>query len=96
MTTDNTGEPVFWWLDNYLRNESHVQKNLEFLLWKSVTAVYCHQRGVQREYNSQTFTIHKCGYGTAYTFTHNMNMLEHIAINGTNTTKHTDAYNAQF
>ena len=32
MTTDNTGEPVFWWLDIYLWNESHVQKNLEFLL----------------------------------------------------------------
>ena len=31
MTTDNTGEPVFWWLNIYLRNESHVQKNLEFL-----------------------------------------------------------------
>ena len=45
---------------------------------------------------SRTFTIHKYGYGTAYTFTHNMNMFEHIAINGTNTTMHTDMYNAQF
>ena len=45
---------------------------------------------------SRTFTIHKYGYGTAYIFTHNMNTLEHIAINGTNTTKHTDANNAQF
>ena len=34
MTTDNTGEPVFWWLDIYLRNESHVQKNLEFFIVK--------------------------------------------------------------
>ena len=45
---------------------------------------------------SRTFTIHKYGYGTAYIFTHNMNMLEHIANNGTDTTKHTDVYNAQF
>ena len=33
MTTDDTGKPVLWWLDIYLREESHVQKNLEFLLW---------------------------------------------------------------
>ena len=33
---------------------------------------------------------------TAYIFTHNMNNLEHIANNGTDTTKHTDVYNAQF
>ena len=45
---------------------------------------------------SRTFTIHKYGYGTAYIFTHNKNMLEHIANNGTDTTKHTDVYNAQF
>ena len=29
---DSTGEPVLCWLDIYLRDESHVQKNLEFLL----------------------------------------------------------------
>ena len=45
---------------------------------------------------SRTFTIHNYGYGTAYTFTHNMIMLEHTAMNGTNTTKHTDANIAQF
>ena len=33
---------------------------------------------------------------TAYILTHNMNNLEHIANNGTDTTKHTDVYNAQF
>ena len=32
MTTDDTVKPVLWWLDIYLRNESHVLKNLEFLL----------------------------------------------------------------
>ena len=32
MTTDDTEKPVFWWLDIYLWNESHVQKNSKFLL----------------------------------------------------------------
>ena len=42
------------------------------------------------------FTIHKWLRQTAYIFTHNFNNLEHIANNGTDTTKHTDVYNAQF
>ena len=66
----------------------NVQKNLEFLLWKSVTADSsllsptggCKGNIPCTSY-SRTFTIHKYGYGIAYTFTHNMNMLEHIAIN---------------
>ena len=39
MTADNTGEPVFWWLDIYLRKES--QRSEEFRIFtvnKSVTA----------------------------------------------------------
>ena len=35
------------------------------------------------------------GYDSAYIFTHNMNNLEHIANNCTDTTKHTDVYIAQ-
>ena len=42
------------------------------------------------------FTIHKWLRQTAYILTHNLNKLEHIANNGTDTTKHTDVYNAQF
>ena len=34
------------------------------------------------------------GYGNI--LTHNLNNLEHIANNGTDTIKHTDVYNAQF
>ena len=42
------------------------------------------------------FTIHKWLRQTAYILTHNMNNLEHIANNCTDTTRHTDVYNAQF
>ena len=42
------------------------------------------------------FTIHKWLRQTAYILTHNLNMLEHTANNGMNTTKHTDANIAQF
>ena len=42
------------------------------------------------------FTIHKWQRQTAYILTHNLNMLEHIANNGMNTTMHTDANIAQF
>ena len=42
------------------------------------------------------FTIHKWLRQTAYILTHNMNNLEHIANNDTDTTKHTDVYHAQF
>ena len=45
---------------------------------------------------SRTFTIHKWLRQTAYILTHNLNMLEHIANNGMNTTMHTDANIAQF
>ena len=45
---------------------------------------------------SRTFTIHKWLRQTAYILTHNLNNLEHIANNGTDTIKHTDVYNAQF
>ena len=42
------------------------------------------------------FTIHNWLRQTAYIFTHNLNMLEHIANNGRNTPMHTDANIAQF
>ena len=42
------------------------------------------------------FTIHKWLRQTAYILTHNLNMLEHIANNGMNTTTHTNANIAQF
>ena len=31
MTTDDTGKPVFWWFDIYLRKESQHAENSEFL-----------------------------------------------------------------
>ena len=42
------------------------------------------------------FAMHKWLRQTAYILTHNLNMLEHIANNGMNTTTHTDANIAQF
>ena len=49
MTADSTGEPVLWWLDIYLRDES--QRAEEFRIFYrenrlQLTAVYCHRRGV--------------------------------------------------
>ena len=49
MTADSTGEPVLWWLDIYLRDES--QRAEEFRIFNreyrlQLTAVYCHRRGV--------------------------------------------------
>ena len=104
MTADSTGEPVFWWLDIYLRDES--QRAEEFRIFYrenrlQLTAVYCHRRGGVKGINPaphthEHFTIHKWLRQTAYILTHNLNMLEHIANNGTNTTTHTDANIAQF
>ena len=42
------------------------------------------------------FMVHKWLRQTAYILTHNLNMLEHTANNGMNTTMHTDANIAQF
>ena len=42
------------------------------------------------------FTIHEWARQIAHIFTHNLNMLEHIANNGMNTTMHIDANIAQF
>ena len=104
MTTDSTGEPVLWWLDIYLRKES--QRAEEFRIFtvnKSVTAdgsLLSPTGGVKGMYSAphihEHFTIHKWLRQTAYILTHNLNMLEHIANNGMNTTKHTDANIAQF
>ena len=104
MTTDSTGEPVLWWLDIYLRKES--QRAEEFRIFtvnKSVTAdgsLLSPTGGVKGMYPAphihEHFTIHKWLRQTAYILTHNLNMLEHIANNGMNTTKHTDANIAQF
>ena len=39
MTADNTGEPVSWWLNIYLREESQRAEEFEiFTVNKSVTA----------------------------------------------------------
>ena len=39
MTADNTGEPVFWWLNIYLREESQRAEEFGiFIVNKSVTA----------------------------------------------------------
>ena len=39
MTADNTGEPVFWWLNIYLREESQCAEEFRiFTVNKSVTA----------------------------------------------------------
>ena len=49
MTADNTGEPVFWWLNIYLREESQRAKEFGIFIVKiglQLTAVYCHRRGV--------------------------------------------------
>ena len=34
MTTDNTGEPVFWWLNIYLRKESQRAKEFGIFIVK--------------------------------------------------------------
>ena len=81
----------------------NVQKNLEFFIvkigysWQQSTVTDGGCKGnVSCTSYSRTFTIHKWLRQTAYILTHNMNNLEHIANNGTDTTKHTDVYNAQF
>ena len=38
MTADNTGEPVFWWLNIYLREESQRAEEFGIFIVKSVTA----------------------------------------------------------
>ena len=38
MTTDDTGEPVLWWLDIYLRKESQRAEEFRIFIVKSVTA----------------------------------------------------------
>ena len=57
----------------------------------------CHVKGMYlAPHVHEHFTIHKWLRQTAYILTHNLNMLEHIANNGMNTTTHTDANIAQF
>ena len=104
MTTDSTGQPVPWWLDIYLRKESQRAEEFKiFIVNKSVTAdssLLSPTGGVKGMYLAphihEHFTIHKWLRQTAYILTHNLNMLEHIANNGMNTTMHTDANIAQF
>ena len=81
----------------------NVQKNLEFFIvkigysWRQSTVTDGGCKGnVSCTPYSRTFTIHKWLRQTAYILTHNLNMLEHIANNGMNTTTHTDANIAQF
>ena len=81
-----------------------MQKNLKFFnVIKSVTAdgsLLSPTGGVKGMYPAphihEHFTIHKWLRQTAYILTHNLNMLEHIANNGMNTTMHIDANIAQF
>ena len=104
MTADSTGEPVFWWLGFYLRDES--QRAEEFGIFtvnKSVTAdgsLPSPTGGVKEMYFAphihEHFTIHIWLRQTAYILRHNLNKIEHIANNGANTTMHTDANIAQF
>ena len=49
MTADSTGEPVLWWLNIYLREESQRAEEFRIFIVKNrlqLTAVYCHRRGV--------------------------------------------------
>ena len=88
----------------YLREES--QRAEEFGIFtvnKSVTAdgsllspTVCVKGMYLAPHIHEHFTIHKWLRQTAYILTHNLNMLEHIANNGMNTTMHTDANIAQF
>ena len=104
MTTDSTGELVLWWLDIYLRKESQRAEEFRiFIVNKSVTAdgsLLSPTEGVKGMYFAphihEHFTIHKWLWQTAKILTHNLNMHEHIANNGMNTTMHTDANIAQF
>ena len=82
----------------------NVQKNLEFFIVnKSVTAdgsLLSPTGSVKGMYPAPHIHEHlrytKWLRQTAYILTHNLNMLEHIANNGMNTTTHTDANIAQF
>ena len=38
MTTDDTGKPVFWWFNTYLRKESQRAEEFGIFIVKSVTA----------------------------------------------------------
>ena len=38
MTTDDTGKPVFWWFNTYLREESQRAEEFGIFIVKSVTA----------------------------------------------------------
>ena len=38
MTTDDTGKPVFWWFNTYLREESQRAEEFKIFIVKSVTA----------------------------------------------------------
>ena len=38
MTTDDTGKPVSWWLNTYLRKESQRAEEFGIFIVKSVTA----------------------------------------------------------
>ena len=86
-----------WWTSSYEEEErSEVLVATTQLMYKFPYEEKFCKGNVSCTSYSRTFTIHKWLRQTAYILTHNMNMLEHIANNGTNTTKHTDVYNAQF
>ena len=97
------GNLYFGWFSTDLWEESQRTEEFGIFIVKSVTAdgsLLSPTGGVKGNKPctsySRTFTIHNYGYGIAYTFTHNNNMLEHTAMNDKNTIAHTDAHNTQF
>ena len=87
VTTDDTGKPVFWWFNTYLRQESQRAEEFGIFIVKSVTAdssLLSPTGGVKGMYPAPH--IHELRTST----------WDHIANNGTDTTKHTDVYNVQF
>ena len=104
MTTDSTGQLVFWWFDIYLRKES--QRAEEFRIFtvnKSVTAdgsLLSPTGGVKGMYLAldihEHFTIHNWLRQTAYVLSHNLKNFEHIANNCMSAMTHTDVTTAHF
>ena len=68
----------------------------ERLTKKQLTSRPDHVKGMYPAPDIRTFYDTQWLRQTAYILTHNMNNLEHIANNCTDTTKHTDVYIAQF
>ena len=103
MTTEDTGKPVFWWFNAYLREESHRAEEFGIFIVKSVTAdgsLRSPTGGVEglnpAPHIHEQMTTSNYGYDIAYNFTHNNIMLEHNAMNNKNTVAHMDVHNTQY